>query len=126
VPLHLEQHTAVYCYVAFRVLTHRGRTIVGGRRDIDTCIFANKGSRWVHCGLSAFYSGYIIQDASATIVDAPLTLILRHGYDLVGRIFALKGRWWYDYRSFKTHRRMIFQGGMPQIVDAPLTLNFRA
>jgi len=40
-----EQHTAVYYCVAFRALTHRGRTIVGGGRDIDTCIFANKGSR---------------------------------------------------------------------------------
>jgi len=74
-------------------LIHRGRTIVEGRRDIDTCIFANTGCRYVHCDLSAFHSGYIIQDASATIVDAPLTLILEHGYDLVGSIFAKKGGW---------------------------------
>jgi len=40
-----------------------------------------------------FHSGYIIQDARAKIVDAPLTLILGHGYDLVGSIFAKKGGW---------------------------------
>jgi len=77
----------VYCCVVFRALTHRGRTIVGGGPDIDTCIFANKDSLLVHCGLSEFYSGYIIQDGSATIFDAPLTLILGHGYDLCGSIF---------------------------------------
>jgi hypothetical protein len=62
---------------------HCGRTIAGGGRDIDTFIFANKGWRYVHCGLSAFHSRYIIQDASATIVDAPMTLIWGHAYDVV-------------------------------------------
>ena len=67
---------------------HSGHSIVGGGRDIVTCIFADTDCRLVHCGLSAFHSGKIIQDASATIVDAPMTLILGHGYDLVLSIFA--------------------------------------
>ena len=40
------------------------------------------------CGLSVFHCGYIIEDASAKILDTPLTLILRHTYDLVVSIFA--------------------------------------
>jgi len=39
-----EQHTEVYCCVAFRALRHRGRTIVGGGRDIDTCILPIKAA----------------------------------------------------------------------------------
>ena len=55
---------------------------------MDTCIFANTRGQLVHCDLSAFHSGYVIQDASANIVNAPLTISLRHGYDLVISIFA--------------------------------------
>jgi len=40
-----EQHNAVYCCVAFGALTHRGRLIVGGGRDVVTFIFANQGWR---------------------------------------------------------------------------------
>jgi hypothetical protein len=61
---------------------------VGGGHDINTCIFVNKGCRQVHCGLSAFHSGYNMQDASTKIVEAPLTRILGYGYDLVLSIFA--------------------------------------
>jgi hypothetical protein len=39
-------------------------------------MFANNGCQYVHCGLSAFHSGDIIQDACATIVHIPLTLIV--------------------------------------------------
>jgi len=83
-----EQHTAVYGFVAFGALAHRGRLILEGVRDIDTCIFTNNGCWYVHCGLSAFHSGYIIQDASTKIVDTPLMLILGHGYNLVVCEFA--------------------------------------
>jgi len=68
-----------------------GPSIVAGRRDIVNCICANSGCQLVHCGISAFHSGYIIQDASAKIVDTSLTLILAHGYDLVVSIFAWNG-----------------------------------
>jgi len=67
---------------------HSGRTIVEGGRDIVTSIFANIGSRLIHCTSSAFHSGKIIHDASAKIVDAPLTLISGHGYYLVLSKFA--------------------------------------
>jgi len=77
--------------VTFGALTHREWSIVAAGRDINTCIVANKGCRLVHCGLSAFHSGDIIQDASTTIVDTPLTLILGHDYYVVVSIFVLKG-----------------------------------
>jgi hypothetical protein len=35
-----------------------------------------------------FQCRWSIQDATSKIVDAPLTLILGDGYDLVGSIFA--------------------------------------
>jgi len=67
---------------------HRGRSIVGGGRNIISSIVAHKGCRKVHLGLSTLHSGCIIQDASAQIVDTRLTLILGHGYNLVVSIFA--------------------------------------
>jgi len=74
-----------------KLLTLCGRTIVGGSHDIVTSIFANNGCRWVHHVLPTFHCHYIIQDARSRIVDAPLTLILGHGNDLVVSIFAYKG-----------------------------------
>jgi len=38
-----EQHNAVHCWVAFGALTHRGRSIVGGGRNIIITIFAHRG-----------------------------------------------------------------------------------
>jgi len=54
-------------------------------------ILLMKGCQYVHCGLPPFHSGKIIQNARAKIVDALLTLILGHGYDLLLGIFAYKG-----------------------------------
>ena len=65
-----------------------GRSIVGGRRHIVTSILANRGCRWVDCGLPEFRCGWIIHNARSKIVDGQLTLISGHGNDHVRSIFA--------------------------------------
>jgi hypothetical protein len=70
---------------------HHWCSIVEGGRDMVTSIFANQGFRLVHRGLSAFHSGCIIQETSATIVYTPLTLILGLDYDVVLSIINYKG-----------------------------------
>jgi hypothetical protein len=69
-------------------LTHLARSIVGGGLDIVTCIFTDEGCRWINCGLSVYNFGYITQDSSVQIVNAPLTLILGNRYYLVRSLYV--------------------------------------